>query len=147
MTNLNDSGAGSLRNAINQANSLPVGYGTITFLPSLFNGGAQTLTLTSGPIDITGDLDIYGPGANLLTVSGNQSEGVFDVSSPDVGLSSPFAPPPGTTIYSLTIAEGSGNGGFGFANVRNTGTLTLEDCPSRRAWGARTAAALTIAAD
>src|SRR6516165_7103032 len=59
-----DSGAGSLRDAIKNAGS----GDTIVFASSL-NG--QTITLTSGGLAISHSLDIEGPGANLLAISGN----------------------------------------------------------------------------
>jgi hypothetical protein len=67
VTNLNDSGAGSLRSAITSANADTAGnivfasgvVGTIDLQSSLPN-----VTLTSGSMTITG------PGANKLTISG-----------------------------------------------------------------------------
>ncbi len=35
--------------------------------------------LRTGELDITGDLTITGPGADLLTISGNDSYRIFDV--------------------------------------------------------------------
>src|SRR5215472_7882929 len=54
--NNHDSGPGSLRAAIAAASSGQ----TINFAPSL---DGQTITLTSGELDITRSLDIEGPGA------------------------------------------------------------------------------------
>ena len=69
VTNINDSGAGSLRDAVIQANS-NTGPDTIAF-SGLFNT-PQTITLTSGAITFTdtATTTVTGPGANLLTVSG-----------------------------------------------------------------------------
>jgi len=64
--NANDSGAGSLRQAIMDA----CAGSTITFASPLFDV-AQTITLTSGDLVINKNLTIQGPGANLLTISGN----------------------------------------------------------------------------
>jgi parallel beta-helix repeat protein len=66
VTNTNDSGAGSLRDAITQANNVPNTADTITFGP-LFNT-PQTIALTSGQLSISDSVTISGPGANLLTV-------------------------------------------------------------------------------
>jgi hypothetical protein len=69
VSNTNDSGSGSLRFEIGQA----AAGDTITFDPALFSGGARTVTLTSGVLNITKDVTIDGPGAKLLTISGKNS--------------------------------------------------------------------------
>ena len=56
VTNTNDSGIGSLRQAILDANANP-GADLITFAPSLDN---QAITLTSNTLQITDDLTIDG---------------------------------------------------------------------------------------
>lgn len=78
VTNTNDSGAGSLRQAILDANSA-AGADTIVF-DSSFNV-PRTIALTSGRLLITngGGLTINGPGASLLTVSGNDQSQVFEI--------------------------------------------------------------------
>jgi hypothetical protein len=101
-----DSGAGSLRDAITHAKD----GDTIVFNPSL---KGQTITLTSDQITINNSLDIEGPGAGLLTISGNDTNRVFDISE---GLT--------VTIAGLTIthgrAQGAGSGGGGILNVGST---------------------------
>src|SRR5467141_3269886 len=72
VTNNFDSGAGSLRDTIKAAKS----GDTIVFASSL-NG--QTITLTSDELAIKKSLDIEGPGASLLAVSGNDTFRVFDI--------------------------------------------------------------------
>ena len=76
VTNTNDSGSGSLRQAMAIANAVP-GNDTIVFDESL-NG--STITLTSGQITFNdGDgINIVGPGANLLTISGNNNSRIFE---------------------------------------------------------------------
>ena len=91
MNNL-DSGAGSLRDAITKAKDSD----TIVFAASL-NG--QTIALTSNELAINKSLDIEGPGAGLLAVSGNDQFRVFDVSQ---GLT--------VTIAGLTVTHGVGAG-------------------------------------
>ena len=71
--NFLDSGPGSLREAIMAANSAP-GADLIRFAPAARDG---TIALTSGQLSITDDLTIDGPGANRLTVSGNNASRVF----------------------------------------------------------------------
>ena len=116
VSNTNDSAAGSLRQAIIDANSAS-GADTIVF-SSLFNT-PQTITLTSGQLNVTDDLTITGPGAKNLTVSGNNASRVFELSA---GGTHNF------TFSGLTIANGSSDFGggmdFGFTN----GTLTIQSC-------------------
>ncbi len=57
VNNVDDSGAGSLRQAIIDAN-LNAGSDSIVFL-----GASGTITLTSGPLQITDPVSILGPGA------------------------------------------------------------------------------------
>src|SRR5262245_729357 len=74
VTTLTDGVAGSLRDAVTQANT-HAGADTIVFDSRL----TSTIALTGGELDITGDLKINGPGADRLTVSGNQTSRVFRV--------------------------------------------------------------------
>lgn len=71
VTNTNDSGPGSLRRAISDA----APGETITFAV----GVTGTIPLTSGSLVITKALNIQGPGAAVLTVSGNNSVDVFEL--------------------------------------------------------------------
>jgi hypothetical protein len=66
VTNANDNGAGSLRQAIINANNA-AGADTITF-DSTFFSTARTINLTTGELAISDSVTIQGPGANLLTV-------------------------------------------------------------------------------
>ena len=72
VTNLNDSGAGSLRDAIVAANADP-DLTTITFA----SGVSGTITLTSGPLTLYSAVSIVGPGADTLRVDGGGLSGVF----------------------------------------------------------------------
>lgn len=107
VTNPNDSGPGSLRDAISAAAS----GDKINFAPSL-NG--QTITLTSGELLINKNLTIQGPGANQLTVSGNHASRVFHTQTD-------------TTLSGLTIANGSA-ADFGGGIGQDAGTLTVAKC-------------------
>src|SRR5438309_7290973 len=70
VVNTLDKGAGSLRDTIGRAH-----YGdTIVFDPGL-NG--QTIALASDELAIKKSLDIEGPGASLLAVSGSDAVRVF----------------------------------------------------------------------
>src|SRR5689334_3665686 len=68
-----DKGAGSLRDAISSAKS----GDTIVVAPSL---DGQTITLASDELAVKKSLDIEGPGAGLLAISGNDTNRVFDIS-------------------------------------------------------------------
>lgn len=80
-----DSGAGSLRALIASADP----GDTITFARTV-----NHITLTSGELLIPKSLTIQGPGANKLTISGNDASRVFDISSGAV------------TISGLTVTDG-----------------------------------------
>jgi predicted outer membrane repeat protein len=106
--NLNDSGGGSLRQAILNAGS----GDTINFAVS------GQITLTSGPLQISQDLTIAGPGANNLTISGNFSSRVFNIG--DVGV----------TISGVTIANAftTSSGAGILMNADPTKSLLLRNC-------------------
>jgi hypothetical protein len=88
-----DSGPGSLRQAVLDANAAP-GTDTIDFDKTV-----HQITLTSGELAISGSLNVVGPGANKLAVSGNDASRVFDIVSGSV------------TISGLTVTHGLANGG------------------------------------
>jgi predicted outer membrane repeat protein len=94
---------------------------TIQFsLPS----GAQTITLTGGALNITQPVSIAGPGATLLTVTGNNADRVFVVGydySQNLALK--------VAISGLTVTGGSAvvsNKNYG-GGLLNFGTLTLSN--------------------
>jgi uncharacterized delta-60 repeat protein len=114
VTNLNDSGSGSLRYAIAQANvQTPNPAGSlIQFAPGLY--GQITLSSTLSLSETDGPEVITCPNANLLTVSGNHAVVVFQVNS---GVSA--------EISNLTVSSGmtTSNGG----GIYNQGTLTVNN--------------------
>src|SRR5262249_4991293 len=67
----------SLREALSIANK-HVGEDTITFDPAVFGKTPQTITVTA-PLTVLDLLHINAPGANVLTVSGGSTTGVFDI--------------------------------------------------------------------
>ena len=74
VTNTNDSGAGSLRQAVTDAAATG---DTINFNLTY----PATITLTSAEITLDKDLTISGPGAKSLTISGNNARRIFTVSA------------------------------------------------------------------
>jgi hypothetical protein len=105
----------SLREALARAQEFP-GPHTITFDPAVFGTTPQTISLTDGPLSLTDTqtTTIIGPGANLLTVSGNNASQVFDIESGSVAISG------------LTVSGGKTVRGGGLDN--NGGSLSLTDC-------------------
>jgi len=107
--NINDSGPGSLRQALIKANN----GDTINFDSSL-NG--QKITLISGQLNVDRNITISGPGAKNLALDGNAHSRVFYVN-----------PGKTVTVDSLTVANGysKGNGG-GIYN--DAAALTVTNC-------------------
>ncbi|WP_165224841.1 choice-of-anchor Q domain-containing protein [Aquisphaera insulae] len=114
VTNTNDSGSGSLRAQI----ALAGNNDTIVFDPAVFST-ARTITLTSSTLSVTRDVTIQGPGANLLTISGNSARTVFNVAAPGVR-------PAGAILSGLTVSNAVLNS-LGGAII-NAGPLTIRDC-------------------
>src|SRR5438046_2018631 len=103
--NTHDGGAGSLRDAIGHAHD----GDTIVFASSL---AGQTIALTSDQLTINKSLDIEGPGAGKLAVSGSDTFRVFDVVNQGLTV----------TIAGLTVTHGRGGGG-GFGSGGGGGAI------------------------
>jgi hypothetical protein len=113
VTNTNDSGPGSLRQAIILANDRD----TIDFDPAL-NG--QTVTLTSDELLISKNIAISGPAADLLTVARAQGVSNFRIFH--------ITPSHTVTVQGLTITNGSPGAGFGGGILNDGGTLSVINC-------------------
>jgi len=75
VTNANDSGPGSLRSAMASADQYYSAFITFQLPP-----GPNTILLTSGPLTLNySAMVIRGPGADLLSISGNQKTSVFRI--------------------------------------------------------------------
>lgn len=104
--NTNDSGSGSLRNAIDQV----APGGSIFFDSSLAN---STITLTSGPLVLNKAITIDASGADNVTISGGGADRLLIVD-----------PTGDATVSHLSLVDG-----FGWqlaGAVLNNGTLTLD---------------------
>ena len=108
--NTNDSGPGSLRQALVNVND----GDTINFDSSL-NG--QRITLTSGQLNVNKDVTISGPGAKNLAVDGNAQSRVFYVN-----------PGKTVTIDGLSIANGHAVFSYGGGIYNEDAALTVTNC-------------------
>lgn len=114
VSNLNDSGAGTLREAIALANNNP-GADLIQFTQDL----TGTITLTNGQLEILDSLILEGAGADVISISGNNLSRVLRIDPGSLGT---------IDIRGLTITGGldsAGNGGGGI--LVDSGTITIED--------------------
>jgi CSLREA domain-containing protein len=111
VNNTNDSGAGSLRQAILDANDEGANPGADTIDAT---GVTGNITLTSGELAISSDITINGPTGGTLTVSGNNASRVFNITTGTVALND------------LTITGGNADLGGGIEKD-GTGDLTLTD--------------------
>jgi len=114
VTNTNDSGPGSLRQAIADAND----GDTIDF------GVTGTITLTTGEVLVDKSITISGPGSDNLTVDGNLASRVFYVSS---GVTA--------TVAGLSITNGGEVPGAGGGIYNDHSTHGQRQ--SRQRWGRR----------
>jgi fibronectin-binding autotransporter adhesin len=115
----------SLREAINFANSAAYGV-TITFDPTVFAAATapHVIDLLTVLPDLTSNVILDGPGANVLTVERSHTGGTpnFRIFTINNGTSSG----PTVTISGMTIANGAENFGGGIYN--HLGTLAVENC-------------------
>ena len=112
VTTTSDSGAGSLRQAMLDANADMSGPHIITFAVT------GTITLASTLPAVTQPMTITGPGVDQLTITGNNTFGIFDV-------------PNSLSISDATIRGGfSPNAAFGGA-FQVGGTLIVDRCVVR----------------
>ncbi|MBD0385252.1 MAG: hypothetical protein ICV54_01645 [Nostoc sp. C3-bin3] len=114
VSNAKNSGAGSLRQAILDANAL-AGKDIINF-GGLFNDGlAHIISLSGSSLSITDDLTIQGTNPGLLTISSDSASRVFDIGN---GVTA--------AINGLNITNSYKNAGGGGA-ISNEGIFNLSN--------------------
>jgi hypothetical protein len=111
VSNLADSGPGSLRQAVLDANAQG-GANQITFALDLHG----SIALTSGELEVDNDLTITGPGADTIALSGNNSSRVFEIAG-------------GSHVSISALAFMQGRASAGGSIFEETGAaLTLSHC-------------------
>lgn len=145
VTNLNDTGTGSLRKTISIASP----GDTIEFAPALFNDPVpKTLFLTGGALTINKNLTIVGPGDDennvpMLVLDGKGKYRIFEISSSAnvtiTGLTmkngcTPYggavyvAPKAVAKFIACDFRGNAATGSFGGGAIKNAGTLSLDQC-------------------
>jgi len=125
VTNNNDSGPGSLRQAILDGNN-ETGPVVIDFAPNV----TGTIQLTSGQIQIThGPLTIVGPGRDVLSIDGNANNRIFRIIDP-AELACPSLTGPDdylVTISGLTLFNASRNTDDSAGAINSYKSLALDN--------------------
>jgi predicted outer membrane repeat protein len=117
VTTLADSGAGSLRDALAEADA-HAGLDTIRFhLPAPPLHGANLIKLTGGALQSTGNVTITGPGASRLILDGNDASSVLRITDTDATTDAP------TSISGLAFLHGNASTGGGIFSAES---LTLK---------------------
>jgi len=116
VTNANNSGAGSLREALTLSDAA-IGQDRVEFEPVFFST-KRTITLTTGELPVADSVVIVGPGQALLTVSGNSASRVFNLNGPGTIV---------VEMSGLTIANGA-TAGEGAGLLVENENLTMIDC-------------------
>jgi hypothetical protein len=114
VSNTNDAGPGSLRQAILDANARIDTPDTITFSPAVFSTGVpQTITLaiTSGQLSVFDPLTIVGPGADRLTISGGNAVRVLRLQMPGIGAAAISGLRFADGLADVFVNTNQGNGG------------------------------------
>lgn len=124
VTNLNESGAGSLADVIDQANAAP-GLDTITFDVQ----GTITLTGSYALPGIVDDVIIQGPGSGLLTIDGDGvSCDILRNWDPE-GFTWPYGAPVDITVSGITVSGSDCDS----IDIAGANSLTLTDVVSTQA--------------
>ena len=108
VTSSADSGSGSLRDAIQSA-----APGAVVSISESLSG--DTITLTSGPIQISGNVMIFGPEDAKIFISGADTIQIFNIQSTAV-----------VTLRDLHLIHGNASGGTMGGAIYNAGNLNLQ---------------------
>jgi hypothetical protein len=156
VTNLNDTGAGSLRDALDSANSAP-GADTILFQSGL----SGTIDLASGSLYSYEPLTVDGPGSDVITLAGSGSDAVFvqysnpgdDVAIDGLTLSGGYAVfganlvAVDTDLTLTDVVSTDAEAFFGGGLVTNGGDLTIRDSSFTGNYAYLAAAGLYVCTD
>jgi parallel beta-helix repeat protein len=117
VTNTFNGGAGSLADAINQANTTSI-IDNIIFDTTVF-AGAHTITLTTALPVISNNLTIFGPGASLLTVRRSPGAPNFAVFNATAGI---------VNLFGMTVSNANAPVDGGGVTMSGTGrpNVTLD---------------------
>ncbi|WP_028982414.1 choice-of-anchor Q domain-containing protein [Sporocytophaga myxococcoides] len=112
VTNIDDEGPGTLRSTVNNASA----GDTIIFSPAVYN---SKILLSEGPLTISQNLVILGPGQEKLSISGSNGWSVLNI-----------APAVTAFISGITITEGNiqpyDNNDLHSGAIYSQGNLTME---------------------
>ncbi|MBX7105228.1 MAG: hypothetical protein K1X57_14190 [Gemmataceae bacterium] len=114
--NTNNSGAGSLRQALLDANATGGTLDTITFDAGVFSS-PSTITLTTGELAISDSVLITGPGSGKLTINGSSTGRLFNIGG---------AGTLNVTVSGMTLTKGSVAAAGGAILIDNE-SVTLTD--------------------
>lgn len=116
VTTTADSGAGSLRQAVSDANG-NAGADQIVFSGA---GASGQIVLTGGELAISAsdDLTITGPGSGALSVSGNDASRIFNITA---------GGPATIGISGLTLTHGLSSSGGGALSATGSAAVNLDD--------------------
>ncbi|MVF14211.1 hypothetical protein FT643_18900 [Ketobacter sp. MCCC 1A13808] len=115
VTNINDAGPGSLRQAVLDTNGNP-GADEIVFDASV----SGTLNLTSGPLELVDSVAVTGPGSGVLSIDAGGSSDIFVISNSSVNLE------PDLHFAGLTLSHATRAISASLYMVRPA--VTIDDC-------------------
>ena len=130
--NTNDSGVDSLRNAVGEA--IAAGGGSVVFDAGVF-ATAQVIHLTTGQIDLSGSVEISGPGRiPLVTITADSR--IFEMASPSGGT---------VVLRNLDFENATGVGAGGAIRIDGENQeLSLLGCEIRNSTSTDSGGAISV---